>query len=113
MNDFEKKAFETTLGQKAKVERSEQSGEREAILNNMLRGIGEQANQLPETSGYLGSCAVHIYKPKGQVMYLHYQCQVSPMHKVPEELADKALGELKGALMEFYGRNKPVKRSGF
>ena len=111
--DHKKQTFETDIGQKAQVSRSEQRGERETILNNMLRGIGAEANQMPQTSEYLGSCAVHIYKPKGNIQYLHFQCQVSPMQDVPEIVADKALTDLKGNLMEFYGRDRKKKRSGF
>jgi len=113
MDNHKKAAFETDLGQKAQVSRSEAQGERETVLNLMLREIGAEANQLPETSEYMGSCAVHVYKPKGNVQYLHFQCQVDPMQEVPEHIADKALVDLKGTLMEFYGRKRQTKRSGF
>lgn len=105
--------FNSQLGSEAKVSRSEETSERSSIANAMLREIGKNINGLPDTSEYLGSCAVHIYKPKGQVQYLHYQCQVAPMQDVPEVVADKAFTELKGTLMEFYGHNRATKRSGF
>jgi len=113
MNDHKKIAFETDLGQHAQVSRSEETSERSTIGNLMLREIGRNINGLPDTSEYLGSCAVHIYKPKGMVKYLHYQCQVAPMQDVPEVVADKAFIELKGTLMEFFGHNRAKKRSGF
>lgn len=112
MNEHQRKTFESDLGTKAKVSRSEETSERSAVANAMLREIGKEINAL-ETSEYIGSCAVHIYKPKGQVKYLHYQCQVSPMQDVPEVVADKAFTELKGTLMEHYGKNRATKRSGF
>ena len=104
--------FNSQMGSEAKVSRSEEKSERSAIANSMLREIGKNINAL-ETSEYIGSCAVHIYKPKGEVKYLHFQCQVSPMQWVEEPVADKALTELKGALMEHYGRDRQILRSGF
>ncbi len=109
----QKSLFNSQLGSKAKVDRTEEKGERSAIANAMLREIGKNINALDETSEYIGSCAVHVYKPKGEVKYLHFQCQVSPMQWVEETVADKALTELKGALMEHYGRDRQVLRSGF
>lgn len=105
--------FNTDLNTKAKVERTEEISERSTIANCMLREIGRNINALEDTSEYLGSCAVHVYKPKGLVGYLHFQSQVNTMQDVPETLADKALTDLKGALMEQYGRDRKIKRSGF
>jgi len=112
IHDFKKKAFDSQLGSQAQVSRSTETSERSTIANAMLREIGRNINQL-ETSEYVGSCAVHVYRPKGHVQYLHFQCQVAPMQDVPEHIASKALDDLRGTLQESYGQKRQTKRSGF
>lgn len=110
--DHKHQTFESQLGATAKVERHEEQSELMARANQVLRDIGENINVI-ENSEYVGSCAVHVYRPKGTIQYLHFQCQVAPMQDVEEVIASKALTDLKGALMEMYGRKRQVKRSGF
>lgn len=112
MTDHEKLAFETSLNTKATVTRTEDKSERSALANTKLREIGSDIN-LIEGSEYLGSCAVHVYKPKGIVQYLHFQCQVGTMQNVPQVIADKALTDLKGALQELYSGSRQTKLSGW
>jgi hypothetical protein len=113
MDDHKRLTLESDLGAKAQVSTEEIKGEMAGVANAMLREIGMNTNGMPETSEYIGSAAIHFYKPKGKIGYLHFQTQTSPMSQVPEVLADKGFTRLKGDLQVFYGRDRQTKRSGF
>lgn len=106
--------FETDLGQKAHVERTE--GE-EAIdedwarANDIVRAIGQGQNPQPDNLKYHGSLVVHLYTPHN-IGGMFFQTQVL-CGDCPEWLADKGLTALRKDAMVAYGRKRPVKRSGW
>lgn len=103
--------FNTELGQGATVKRTEEKGELPQRMASMLCAIGEELNPLPKNLKYLGSAAVHIYQSEmlGQLFFAS-QC---PLGDTPELVASAAMTDLKGAMMEQYGRARKTKRSGF
>ena len=102
----------TDLGTKAKVSTEEISGELAHIANCMLKEIGKNIKTIKE-SEYIGSAAIHFYKPKGMVKYLHFNTQTGPLNDVPEEVASMGFTRFKDDMRVFYGRKRQVKRSGF
>lgn len=112
MSDFKKQNFETEIGQKAKVEQTKVDNELSAHANSALRQIGEFINpQVGDELEYMGSAAVHIYQSR-KLKHMVFQAQ-APLGYTPETTASIAMEPLKGEMMNYYGRLKPTKRSGF
>ena len=118
MTDKEKQeakdaAFRSDLGHKATVERWDSKGEDAFNANYELQKIGQvlkQGHTELRNHEYLGSMAVHVYlAPTVDIPMFISQ---TPLGKSPEVLTSSALTDLKGVAMEFYGRDRQVKRSG-
>jgi len=112
MEDHKKQLLETEFGQRATVTREELSSELNTRANQTIRSVGEALNPSPNGLQYLGSAAVHVYQSPvlGQVMFVS---QTGCIGHTPEALASKAVHDLKGSLMEQYGKKRRVLRSGF
>lgn len=113
MDTHKKQLLDTQLGQSATIQREVLQGELYEQCNLVLKDLGEELN--PNTQGalkYVGSAAIHIYQAPtiGQIFFVS---QVSPLGKCPEPLASQALNDLRGRMMEHYGRKAQTKRSGF
>jgi hypothetical protein len=109
------KAFRTSLGSKANVGHEvSEAAEGFARANDILRRLGSELLRPVESEAmqYRGSCAIHIYQSEklGELLFV---AQVDPMQDVPEVLASAAFEQLKGSLMEKFGRKRRVLRSGF
>jgi len=109
-------AFETKLGIEAAIKRETLSSEGIARANEILARVGaELLHPVPNAADsviYQGSAAVHIYQSEklGQMFFL---AQTDTLGSTPELLAGKAMTDLRGAMMEYYGRKRQTKRSGF
>ncbi len=111
--EFEKKAFQTSLGIDATIERETKSGEDIARANGMLRMIGGGLNPVPEGYKYVGSAAFHCYvaEASGVATFIS---QVRTMQDCNELVAIAALQNFSGDLIESFGHKRPGKlRSGF
>jgi hypothetical protein len=111
---IQEEAFRSDLGHKATVERWDSKNEGNFNANWELQKIGQSLKaghtELREHE-YLGSMAVHVYMtPKMQVPIFISQ---TPLGKSSEVLASTALTNLKGDAMEFFGKARQTKRSGF
>ena len=108
---FKKQSLETDFGQKVAVVRNKVSGEDAAEAVKLLLRAGNSLNPVPRTLEYMGSMAVHIYKSPAleQVFFISQ----TPLGHTSEDLASKALTDLRGSAMEAYKRKRQVKRSGF
>lgn len=102
----------TEFGQMAKVTREDKTNDLAKVMNESLRKIGFMGQSEVNGYEYQGSMALHVYKSPllNEIIYIN---QTSPMQHVPEIIASKAFENLKGDLLEFYGRSRQVKRSGF
>lgn len=112
--NFVEQTFDTEFGQRVNVKREylgETDSDREVAesMNGVLNGIGQQL--APDHSSYMGTFAVHIYETPAlrQLFYVIQNCK----GEIPEMVASKAFEDLRGQVMESYGRNRPKKRSGF
>lgn len=111
--EFEKKDFNTQLGQKAHVERYDRDATQE---NTKLREIGRDIHFAKGTPGeeaaeYLGSAAVHIYRTPhlGTMFFVSQDC----LGGTPEDIAGAALSDFRKTIMRNYGRKAGLLRSGF
>lgn len=111
-NEHMLKKFDTDIGIDATIQRETVQNETAKQGNEKLRDIGELCNPIPDTLKYLGSAAVHVYQSEmlGQIFF---SSQAQTLQDCPEFLASKALDDLRGTAMEFYGRSRQKKRSGF
>lgn len=113
---FLDQTIDTEFGQRVNVRRTHLD-ETEAdkkigeTLNGVLHGLGHELNFKTKDMDYMGSMATHIYASKilRQVFYVHQNCLL----ETPEIVASKAFEDLRGTVMESYGRKRPKKRSGF
>lgn len=106
--------FTTELGQKARVERSELSGEHMDQLREVVCEVGRnlsETGQVPRGMEYVGSLSIHIYK--SEILKTAAFASVNSLASVPFDLADGALRELTGATLEAYGKRRQKLRSGF
>lgn len=112
--DNKEKEFNSAVGHKASIDRWESQGEDAFNANFELQKIGQIIkgghDELREHD-YLGSMAVHVYMTPTLETPV-FACQ-APLGKCPEVLASAALVDLKGSAMEFFGRARQKKRSGF
>lgn len=111
MDDNKKLITETEFGQRATVERETKSSPESARATSLLLEAGSTLNPRPDVLQYLGAAAVHIYSAPtiGQVVFISQL----PVREVPEPIASKAVSDLRGSMMEAYGRARQKKRSGF
>lgn len=111
MSKFKEQIFNTDISQKATIHREDVQSEVNTQANALIRELGEEIKPVKGID-YLGSAVVHIYKsPK--LDQLFFQSQVVTLGNTPEVIASKAITDLRGSCMEYYGRKRPVKRSGF
>lgn len=118
---WEKTEYATDIGQKAKVERGEMSGDLVDQANETLLKIGVALGQGDPASKhltYLGSAAVHIFGSynilaKNGTPQLGFYCQTSTLGTMNELVAASAGQDLLKAIAARYGRKPPTKRSGF
>jgi hypothetical protein len=113
-NDMMMDKFATEIGQKAIVQREDLRNPGLDQLKEVLIEIGKNMTEvgaIPKGMEYVGSAAVHIYKAQfvGEVAYLNQLA----LNSTPEALAGPAVSDLRGSMMEFYGRARQKKRSGF
>lgn len=113
LDDHMIKKFNTDMGINATVKRETKGNSDFKNANLKLRSIGSKMGTR-EFKGYtyIGSAAVHIYQSEilGE---LGFASQVDTLQDTVEILADKALTALKSDMMNFYGRDRQKKRSGF
>lgn len=114
--EVEKLAFQTDLGQKARVERTSVEGEAIAECNRLLKAIGQVIQDedatLSKTAKYMGSCAIHYYLTEG-LNYPIYVSQASTIDGVPEYMVQAGITDLRNELIQRYGHKPQRKRSGF
>lgn len=113
-NEILDKKFQTEIGQKAIVQREDIQNDRTEDLRGVLSDIGKnfaEVGAVPKGMEYCGSAAVHIFRAPtlGHVAYVN-QLALSSCSEV---LAGPAISDLRGAMMNFYGRARQKKRSGF
>lgn len=111
MNEHKKQTFQTEMGQKVNVDRQFGTSEDAKEASKRLHDVGTMLNPIPDVLEYKGTAAIHIYQSP-QLGQIFYVSQVGSL-KVTELEASNALTELKGSLMEAYGRDRKTKRSGF
>lgn len=110
--EFEKKAFQTSLGIEATIQRDKYGGDAPERANKALRMIGESSNPNPAYQ-YLGSAAFHVYLAPhtGNALFLS---QVQTLQGTEELTAQAACQNFMGDVIEFYTGKRPGKlRSGF
>lgn len=106
--------FTTELGQKARVERSEISGDHMDQLREVICDVGRNLSEtgsIPRGMEYVGSLSIHIYK--SEILKTAAFATVNSLGAVPFDLADGALRELTGSTLESYGKRRQKLRSGF
>lgn len=116
LHDWDRKKHEDELGITAKVNRHTETGEPIIRAN---RALGDIGNFIKEDTGvmalkecdYVGSTAVHIFLAPALGQYV-FVSQTSPLARTPEITADAALRQLRGDVMESFGRRRQQKRSG-
>lgn len=115
-NSHKDTTFNTKLGTEAVVKRETLSAEGFQRANEILARVGaELLHPVPaatESVTYMGSAAVHIYQSE-KLGQLFFVCQLDTLEGCPEVLASKAMSDLRGGVMERYGRKRQVLRSGF
>jgi hypothetical protein len=110
---FDKKQIDSEVYTKAQIHREELSDkELKMVCNEVLKGLGADLSPNKEAMQYLGSAAIHVYKPK-TLDGLMFISQTGTMHSVPENIASKGIEALKNDMMVEYGRRRRLKRSGF
>lgn len=113
-NRFMAERFQTEMGQRVFVERHKtQNDERAAMLRDVLRDVGRDLQEMDAgTRGldYLGSFSVHVYASHvlGSMVF---QTLTAP-DKCTYDIADAALRELNGSVMEDFGHKRQTRRSG-
>lgn len=102
---------DTEFFTKAQVHREKvDNAELSEFCNHNLRRLG--ALTAPnEHWEHLGSYATHIFKPKNVDSYAFVH--QNALTGLDEVIVSKSLTDLKGTLMESFGRTRPTKRSGF
>lgn len=110
MHKFDQMAIATELGQKVSVSRETTQSEASKVAASLLLEAGALLNPEANVLEYVGAAAVHIYMAPniGQVVFVNQ----FPLGKATEELAGKAVTDLRGTLMEAYGQKRQTKRSG-
>lgn len=106
------KKFNSEMGATARIEREEVTNELSVKANAKLRDLGAELNPMIDSLNYKGSCAVHVYESK-VLGHIFFMTQAQTMQDVDELIGSKALDDLRGTMMEMYGRKRKVKRSGF
>lgn len=103
--------FQADLKHSADVKREDMQSELAAKANKQLREIGDQIKPVQGIE-YVGSAAVHVYKSEiaGNIYFIS---QVGTLGECNEALAQAAFKDLAGSAMEYFGRKRPVTRSGF
>lgn len=112
MNEEHKKIqTQTDFYTKAQVERRPVT-DRELIefCNFNLKRLGSMLEPSRHYE-HLGSIATHIFKPKTLEGYAYVH--QNALSGVEELVASKGLEDLKGTLMESFGRRRQKRRSGF
>lgn len=118
---FEKQNFDTDLGQRANVARTDVSADFVPVANKMLTEIGVKLQQCDEGAKaleYVGSAAVHIYQSNGIIAkdgtpQLIFASQTDTLGRTHELAAGAAGQDLLKAIARRFGRKPPTKRSGF
>ena len=112
-NEALKDKFQTEMGQKAVVERSEIENERMHQLREVLADIGRDvaaSGEIPKGMEYVGSLSVHVYK--SEILRTAAFMQLSNLGTLDYHLADAALRELTGQVYMKFGKEKGKRRSG-
>ena len=108
------KKYVDQVGHKATIQRETLINERTEGLKEVLQEIGQNASDVgivPKGMEYVGSVAVHIYQAPNLGTVAHFN-QVA-LNNCPEPLAGPAVSDLRGTMLEYYGRRRQKKRSGF
>lgn len=111
LNDHLIKKFNTDIGINATVNRETASSGLATKANQDLREIGEAVTPIKGLK-YMGSAAVHVYFSE-IISQMFFISQTQTLQDCPELLASKAFDDLRGSMMEHYGKQRQVKRSGF
>lgn len=112
-NQFMAQKFQTEMGQKVLVERHKTNNERMEQLREVLRDIARDLQaEDPGTRGqtYLGSFSVHVYT-SSHLRQMTFQVLTAPDH-CTYDIADAAMRELNGSVVESYGGQRQKRRSG-
>lgn len=105
------KTLATDLGQKANVDRHQISNKAIGLCNKQLNEIGKALVPMRELT-YHGSVAIHIYS-SNMLKVPFFVSQTDPLRKTDETLASIAHTNLQGDMMEYFGRIRKKRRSGF
>lgn len=106
--------YKKQVGQSATIERKSVQNETVEIANEKLAELGAEVNPVGEYAKYMGSAAVHIFWNETlQQVFFVSQAQSLLKEKCPEVLAQSAMTDLSGVMMEAYGHKRPRLRSGF
>lgn len=107
--------FKTEIGQKARVERvAIETDEHQEQLRAVLSDIGEnlqETGKAPKGMKYLGSFSVHVYH--SEILRTAAFSILNNGSGVPFDLADAAMRELNGSVVEYHGKRRQKLRSGF
>lgn len=106
--------FRDQIGISSTIQRSVEQSELGRDANRKLREIGQTMNPLDESKlKYRGSAAFHVYTNDviGQIFIVN-QCGET-LTNLPEALAQVAVKDFNGTIMQSYGRRRPKLRSGF
>jgi hypothetical protein len=112
--DHKTKKLRTQLGIEATVQRTSETSEAARKSNAKLREIGHDMNPLPSAElRYRGSAAFHVYTSDivGQIFVVSQSGET--LSELSEPLAQIALRDFNGSVMEHYGKRRPKFRSGF
>jgi len=115
VHEWDENKFKTSMGINAHVSRNDNTGETARRTNRALNDIGdfiqgENTGALRECQ-YLGSMAVHIYLAPA-LNQLVCVSQTQPLRDTPMMLANSAIRQLEGDVLEHFGKKRPRKRSG-
>lgn len=114
-NELLSDQWRTEIGQKAHVERvSLESDEHLTELKEVLSDIAldlQKIGSAPKGMTYLGSFSVHVFV--SEILRTAAFVSLNKGEKVPFELADAAMRELNGSVVEYHGKRRQKLRSGF
>lgn len=115
LHEYDELKFKTSMGINANVIRQENQGETAKRANGALHDIGEfiqgENTGVLRDLAYCGSIAVHIYLAPslGQLVCVS---QTQTLVRTPMHVANSAIRQLEGDVLEHYGKPRPRKRSG-
>lgn len=114
-NEILKDKLIQEMGHKAIVDRTKiENNERTDALREVIGDVAkdlQEIGQVPRGMNYCGSLSVHVFKSVilGEAAF----ATINNIGSLDVALADGALRELTGTTMEFFGKPRQKRRSGF